>query len=177
MASLRTAPLSLGAAGLLALGVLSCPLTAHAEPPRAEVVAPPPPDDDPPPKKPSRKLALAGGIFFGTSYAISALAASLSMRPPDGHLPELYAPLVGPWIAIPNVIEMQKRRRGDPMASFADTLAPVGLGVLGIAQGLGALCLTGYLVEVATQPPRHAVSGVRVTPYVTGTSVGLAGSF
>lgn len=115
--------------------------------------------------------------MFGSSYLISLVAASFSMRSPSSQLPELYAPVVGPWIAIPNIIAIDKRpKKNDPEEGSYDLLKPIGLGLLGVAQGVGALCVVGYLID-RPSPPKLASSSVRVAPYVGLTGAGLVGSF
>jgi len=162
-----------------ALSLLVLPGVARAEPPRAQAVDPAAVDEEPRPEPPSSRLALAGGLLFGSSYAISLIAGTVSVTTQDAQLPELYAPLAGPWIAIPNVLQIQKRRvGGDPAASGADWLPAFGLGVLGVTQMLGAVCLVGYAVDKHTSARAdHEVSSVRVVPYVGVASAGLAGSF
>ena len=149
-----------------------------AEPPKAPAVDSADADpSDPPPQPPSPRLALAGGLLFGSSYAISLIGASISMSTKDAQLPELYVPLAGPWIAIPNILQIQKRRVGvDPAQHQSDWLPAFGFGVLGVAQAIGAVCLTGYLVDKQSTP-RQGIAGVRVVPYVGVASAGLAGSF
>lgn len=179
--SLHRSSFSSTAAALGALLVLVSSAPVRAQPPAGGpvVLEAQEKEEVEPPRRdaPSNKLALAGGLFFGTSYVISVIAASVSMTKPGAQLPELYAPVAGPWIAIPNMIQIEKHTTGgDPAAHNVDFLKPVGLGILGIAQGIGVLCLTGYFVE-RYSPSDKASSSVRVVPYVGVTSAGLTGSF
>ncbi len=147
-------------AALGALSLLVLPGVARADPPRARAVDPSAVDEEPRPEPPSPRLALAGGLLFGSSYAISLIAATVSMTSKDAQLPELYAPLVGPWIAIPNVLPIQKRRvGGDPAASGMPTGSPcvLGLGVLGVAQMLpSAPCASWWGMRSTSTPSASA---------------------
>lgn len=136
-------------------------------------------EPSPPPAKSNRKMGIVGGILFGTTYLISIAAGSASLASRTAKLPELYIPLAGPWIAVPDIIAIDKRAKiEDPSGHQLDYMKPVGLGLLGIGQALGALCIVGYLVDRPSEPDRPSkIAAPRVTPYFDGTSLGVVGTF
>jgi hypothetical protein len=122
------------------------------------------------PSKVHDGLLLAGGMTGGTAYGLSLVAASYGT-------PELFVPVVGPWLAFH---KMSSACRGSGESSDGLCVSDQGLDVAdGVLQAAGAgLILAGLIVPKYKLLPQ--VADVQVTLLELGRgrySVGAVGRF
>jgi hypothetical protein len=166
--------------GLAALAlVLAVPTAARADEPEVEVAAPRRSDDN-------TKL-LAGGLAFAGAYG-GSVGLALWARKEKADASELFIPVVGPILGIVNIegnIQHCYNHGGSlcGVERFGSFFAYPFLAIDAIAQGGGLGVFVAGLVGSSTsaEPKKRsaaaAANGPHVTPYTTGTTFGLSGSF
>lgn len=167
--------------GLAALTIaLAVPSVARADNPEEEVAAPRP-------REANTKL-LAGGLVFAGAYGAS-VGLALWAREEKADASELVIPVVGPLVGIVNIesnIQHCYKRNGSMcgLERMGSLFAYPFLAFDAIAQGGGLgyfiAGLVGSSAPDSTKRPSAAASPAKhpqVTPYTTGTTFGLTGSF
>jgi hypothetical protein len=117
----------------------------------------------------NRPLLVTGALLFGGTYAASAAVAGESNRPSDN--PNLYYPVVGPWLDL-------AQRDCTPTRPCVGEAGNKTLLVLdGVTQGVGALAvLTSFFVPEKKSRHWFIVGNEKVhaEPVSVGSGYGLA---
>jgi hypothetical protein len=117
----------------------------------------------------NRPLLVTGALLFGGTYAASAAVAGESNRPSDN--PNLYYPIVGPWL------DLAQRDCTATRPCVGETGNKTLLVLDGVTQGIGALAIVTSLFVPEKKSRHWFIIGnekVHAEPVSVGSGYGLA---